>query len=108
MGEKEENLKIVISEKVYTLEQAKKKFRYVTLSNNPNVGRILSVLSKADRPLRRTEIAERVDISRVYTIRLLNDMIDGGFVAEFRMGSRVYYYALTEKGHDTVKKIEET
>lgn len=108
MENKEENKKIVIGEKVLTIKQALKEFSFITLENNPRVWEILSVLMKVDRPLTRSEIAKRVDLSKEYTVRLLNEMVAGEFVAGFRMGTREIYYALTEKGYDFAKSFEAT
>lgn len=108
MNKQKKTIRIVIKGEEFTLEEAKTKFKSLSLVANPTANQILLMLAKAEKPLTVNEIAESIQKSGVYIHNILNDLILENLVARFRLGTRVFYHALTEKGYNVAKDFSKS
>ena len=107
MSEKEiSETKVLVGGKLVTLEQLKQTYADIMVGGTPGNVRVMDTLSVADRPLDRDDVAKKAKLTKGYTRSVLKRLIKKDLVMEFRMGGRLLYYLLTEKGFDFYKKMK--
>jgi len=106
MSEKESETKVIVGGKPITLEELKKKYSAITIAGTPGNVRVMDVLATTDKPLDRRDIANKTQMTSGYTRDILKKLMKQELVLEFRMGGRILYYLLTEKGFSFYKKLK--
>jgi len=93
-----EEKKVYVKGKLIPFKELAKEYPQISLTGTPSRVKLIEILIKAERPLSRKEIANKIGISAAHTRYLLKLLIKPEYVLEFHMGSRTMYYLLTEKG----------
>jgi DNA-binding MarR family transcriptional regulator len=99
MGEEEKKeTKVYVKGKLVPVKELEKVYPEISLANKPSNVRVIEVLTKAEKPLNRKDIADRTGLSGGYTRDVLKKLAKKGYVLEFQLGGRTLHFLLTEKG----------
>jgi len=85
-------------------QERKEKLLIIT---KPTVRKILGTLLSADFPKTRKTLAKDAGVTPVHMGHLLSQMAEMGFVLRMNEYSLPYLYALTEKGYEAAKRLEQ-
>lgn len=98
-------VKVYVKGKLIALKDLEKEYPQISLTGTPGRIRLIESLAKAEKPLTRKDIAERIGISSAHTRSLLKKLAKMSYVLEFHIGGRTLYYLLTEKGLELAKDV---
>lgn len=97
--EGKEETKVVVDGELVPLKDLEKRYAEIFMAAVPGNVRVVEALLKADKPLTRTDVAKKANMSTAYATDILKGLAKKGYVLEFRMSrGRHKYYLLTEKG----------
>lgn len=102
--EKKETL-VYVKGKLVPLKELEKEYPSIVISSSSANVRVIETLTKAEKPLNRKEIANKANLSEIYTRDILKTLVGKDYVLEFQLGGRTHYFLLTEKGLRLSKEI---
>lgn len=101
----EKETKVYVKGKLVPLKELEKDYPQLVLAGTAGNIRVFEILSQAEKPLNRKEIAERTGLSTGYARDILKRLVKEDCVLEFQIGGRTLYYLLTERGLEVSKEI---
>src|SRR3990170_3159753 len=96
--EEQKEIKVFVKGKLIPLKDLEKEYPQISLSGTRGNVRVMDILTNAEKPLNKREIAKSAGLTEGYTRDILKKLIKKEYVLEFQLGGRVLYYLLTEKG----------
>lgn len=91
-----------------TVGEVQKSYAKLSFLSKTSAMNIVKALINTKEPLTREQIAEKAELSCGYTIQILNNLIQYGYVIPFHIGKRkLIFYAITEKGHNALTEKSE-
>ena len=102
----EKETMVYVKGKLTPLRQLEREYAEISIAGTRGNIKIIEVLTKAEKPLSKVDIANKANMSLGYTRDILKPLVKKKYVLEFRIGrARILYYLLTEKGLKLSEKI---
>jgi len=104
--EEEKETKVYVGGNLIPLKQLEQKYAEISIAGTPGNIKVIEILTNAEKPLTREDIAKKANMSTGYSRDILKSLIKKEYVVEFRIGkARTLYFLLTEKGLELSKEI---
>ena len=96
---------VIINGKRQTVADVQKSFAELEFLGTPGTSKIVDVLLNSKEPLTREQLGTKTGLSIVYIISILSKLQKYDYIVGFHIGNRrTLYYALSEKGFDSLSK----
>lgn len=95
---------VYINGRKTTIGDVQKSYAKLSFLSKISAMTVVSTIINSKDPLTRTQIAKQSKLSVGYTIDILNNLIQFGYAVSFHIGKRkLIYYAITEKGYNSLE-----